>query len=148
MPSRIRLWHLPYSFHLKAKLFPTYHLGTTCASSVTRPNSRSWKDLLCNTLRHFSSRTINSGPVKTMEWLATSSSRRSSSASEQAGIPCSFSSRMCEQGTNNDYDGSFWITETTIMQIRTYFRHKLKYQRFAASSLQDRKHILTLDEVK
>ena len=34
------------------------------------------------------------------------------------------------------------------MQIRTNFRHKLKYQRFAASSWQDRKHILTLDEVK
>ena len=56
---------------------------TTCASSVRRPNSRSWKDLLCNTLRLFSSRTINSGLVKTMEWLATSSSRRLSSASEQ-----------------------------------------------------------------
>ena len=33
------------------------------------------------------------------------------------------------------------------MQIRTNFRHKLKYQGFAASSWQDHKHILTLDEI-
>ena len=33
------------------------------------------------------------------------------------------------------------------MQIRTDFQYKLKYQRFAASSWQDHKHILTLDEI-
>ena len=51
------------------------------------------------------------------------------------------------QGTNNDYNGSFWITETTIMQIRANFLSQLKYQRFAASSWQDHKHILTFEEI-
>ena len=54
---------------------------------------------------------------------------------------------QCIQGTNNEFDGSFWITETTIMQIQTNSRHKSKYQIFSASSWQDRKHILTLDEI-
>ena len=61
------------------------------------------------------------------------------------------SSRICE--SSKAFNGRQITTtmaafgEPTIMQIRINFRHKLKYQSFAASGWQDHKHILTLAEI-